>query len=321
MNNRPVRIGTRGSVLARWQADHVADLLRAAHGGLEVEIVILSTQGDRVLDKPLPQIGGKGLFTAELESALYDGRIDVAVHSLKDLPTENPTGLVIGAVPPRADVRDALVSRGNLSLAQLPQGAVVGTSSLRRIAQLRRLRPDLQVRDIRGNVDTRVRKVLELGEYDAISLACAGLDRLNMQDVIAERMPIDQLMPAPGQAALGIQCRDEADSLALLAPLNDPIVEQCVAAERAFLEALGGGCAVPVAAYATIDNGTMRLFGRVTAVDASTQVDVADSSAVSSVADARQLGKTAAHEALSLGAGKLLANPGVTSVAPAREHR
>ncbi|HEV7297898.1 MAG TPA: hydroxymethylbilane synthase [Tepidisphaeraceae bacterium] len=301
-----VRIGTRGSALARWQADHVAGLLRAASPGLHVEIVVISTQGDRVLDKPLPLIGGKGVFTEELEAALRDGRIDVAVHSLKDLPTENPKGLVIGAVPPRADARDALVSHGHVPLSQLPHGAIVGTSSLRRIAQLRRLRPDLQVRDVRGNVDTRVRKTLELREYDAILLACAGLDRLNMQSVIAERLPIIQLLPAPGQAALGIQCRDETDSLALLAPLNDATSELCVTAERALLASFGGGCAVPVAAHATIDNGLMRLLGRVTAVDASTQVDVVVEGHVASLNDARDLGATAARDARARGAAAIL---------------
>jgi hydroxymethylbilane synthase len=309
MSDRPLRIGTRGSALARWQADHVAALLRAAHPGLPIEIVVLSTQGDRVIDVPLPQIGGKGVFTQELEAALRDGRIDVAVHSLKDLPTENPQRLVIGAVPPRADARDALVSRGHVSLAQLPQGAVVGTSSLRRIAQLRRLRPDFRLRDVRGNVDTRVRKTLELGEYDAILLACAGLDRLNMQGVIAERLNVAQMLPAPGQAALGIQCRDDADALALLSPLNDPATEQLVTAERAFLSALGGGCAVPVAAHATMGpDGVVQLLGRVTAVDATAQVDVSIERPVASVSDARQLGTDAAREAQSHGADQLLAS-------------
>jgi hydroxymethylbilane synthase len=306
MSNLTVRIGTRGSALARWQAEHVAALLRTSHTGLEVQLTTFSTQGDRILDTPLPQIGGKGLFTADLESALRDGRIDLAVHSLKDLPTQDPAGLAIGAIPGRADARDALVSRDHLPLMKLKPGAVVGTSSLRRIAQLRRLRPDVKVSDVRGNVDTRVKKVLERNEYDAILLACAGLDRLGLAHVIAERLSISQVMPAPGQAALAVQCRDEPAMRSLLSPLNDATAEQCVVAERAFLAGLGGGCAVPVAAYATVAGGMMHLVGRVSAVDASSQVDVADEARVASVDEARQLGIAAAGQALSLGAGRLL---------------
>lgn len=301
-----LRIGTRGSALARWQTDHVAAALRAARPGLTIEIVVMTTKGDRVLDTPLPMIGGKGLFTAELESALLDRRVDIAVHSLKDLPTTNNPGLTIGAIPPRADPRDALVSRGQRALRDLKPNAIVGTSSLRRIAQLRRLRPDLDVRDVRGNVDTRVRKTLELGEYDAILLACAGLDRLDMSGVIAERLSPADMLPAPGQAALGIQCRDEPESLALLAPLNDAETSRCVSAERAFLAGLGGGCAVPVAAHATIANGQMTLQGRVAAPDASRSVDVTLGRPANSVDDALALGTAAAELALQRGAGDIL---------------
>lgn len=297
--------------MARWQSDHVAAALRQAHPGLTVEIVVLSTRGDRVLDTPLPEIGGKGLFTEELEAALREGRIDVAVHSLKDLPTAESAGLVVGAIPARADARDALVSRGNVGLGELPAGAVVGTSSLRRIAQLRRLRPDVTVKDVRGNVDTRVRKVLEAGEYDAILLACAGLDRLGLSGVIGERLSPEVMVPAPGQAALGIQCRDEPGSLALVAPLNDGVTAREVTAERAFLAGLGGGCAVPVAAYArAVGPGgeRLRIAGRVTSARGEPrQVDVTLEVAAADVRSAREAGVQLASLALARGAAEVLA--------------
>jgi hydroxymethylbilane synthase len=285
----------------------VAALLRAAYPGLTIEIEVISTRGDRVLDVPLPSIGGKGVFTEELELALRERRIDLAVHSLKDLPVASGAGLAIGAIPARADARDALVSRRGERLSDLPAGAVVGTSSLRRIAQLRRHRPDLSIRDMRGNVDTRVRK-LQQGEYDAILLACAGLDRLGLSSVISERLSLEQMMPAPGQAALGVQCRDDVQSLLLLGPLNDHRAEVSVRAERAFLAGLGGGCSVPVAAYAAILDGHLTLEGRVTSVDGSRQVDVSLTQAVATVEEADALGLAAAHEAARQGAKDLLAH-------------
>jgi hydroxymethylbilane synthase len=306
MNSRTLRIGTRASALARWQADHVAALLRAADPSVQIQIVILSTQGDRELDKPLPQMGSKGVFTAELESALRDGRIDLAVHSLKDLPTENPPGLCIAAIPPRADVRDALVSRDKLNLSQLPPRAIVGTSSLRRSSQLLRLRPDLQLADLRGNIDTRIAKVLDQGQYDAIVLACAGLDRLKMQELITERLAVDQIVPAPGQGALAVQSRQADAADPLLAALNDLPTARCTAAERAFLSALGGGCAVPVAAYATIANDLMTFHGRINAADGSAQVDVRLDRIISAAADISRLATDAATAATNLGAGAML---------------
>ena len=253
---------TRPSALARWQTQWVARALESAHPGLTCHEEIITTRGDKVLDKPLPEIGGKGLFTQELEAALLSGRVDAAVHSLKDLPTEMPAGLTVGAVPPRAEVRDALVSARGYTLETLPQGAVVGTSSLRRAAQLLAARPDLQIRPLRGNVDTRVRKALE-GQYDAVVLAGAGLVRLGLTEHISQWLPLEVMLPAPGQGALAVQCRaDDKATLSLLAAIDDPATRAAVEAERAFLSALGGGCAVPVAAYAEpLPDGKMHLRG------------------------------------------------------------
>jgi hydroxymethylbilane synthase len=305
-----IRIGTRGSQLARWQADHVAGLLRAAYLDLRVEIVVIRTRGDAVLDTPLPLIGGKGLFTAELEAALRGGEIDLAVHSLKDLPTDDPDGLAIGAVPERAPVNDVLVSRGRTVFSQLPIGAKVGTSSRRRAAQLLARRPDLTMADIRGNVPTRIQKVLD-GAYDATVLAQAGLERLGRADTISEVLPLDMALPAPGQGALGIQCRDDAPSLGLLEPINHALTQVAVTAERAFLARLGGGCAVPVAAYGEIRDGLLSLRGRVCAPDGSPQIDVSLSAALDvthggALAQARRVGGELADQALREGAAHIL---------------
>lgn len=303
---RRVRIGTRGSALARWQADHVAGLLHAAYPDLTVEIAIVTTHGDRVLDTPLPLLGGKGLFTAELEAALRGGEIDLAVHSLKDLPTDDPAGLTVGAVPQRAAVSDVLVSRDGQPLGDLPDGAAIGTSSRRRAAQLLLYRPDLYIADIRGNVDTRLRKVHDpAGDYDATILARAGLERLGRLDEAAEELSLGVMLPAPGQGALGIQCRDEAGSLALLDPLNHAPTRAAVTAERAFLAALGGGCAVPIAAYARQQDGHLHLQGRVIALDGTQQIDVTGRGDAT-VEAAQALGAALAADALSQGAGAIL---------------
>jgi hydroxymethylbilane synthase len=301
-----VRIGTRGSALALWQAHHVRDLLQRAWPTLAVSIEVMKTQGDATLDTPLPQIGGKGVFTAELETALRTGAIDLAVHSLKDLPTDDSAGLIIGAIPTRATPYDALISRGNHTLDSLPAHATVGTSSRRRAAQLLVRRPDLQLLDIRGNVDTRMRKALAAdGPYDAIVLALAGLERLDRADEVSQRLPLDDMLPAPGQGALAVQCRDEVASRALLAPIAHRATTLAVTAERGFLAALGGGCAVPVAAYATIKNRRLTLCGRVTAPDGSRQVDVALEGAVS-LKGAATLGQRLAALALAQHADELL---------------
>jgi hydroxymethylbilane synthase len=300
------RIGTRGSALALWQAHQVRALLMRAWPTLTVEIEVMKTQGDVTLDSPLPQIGGKGVFTAELEAALRSGAIDLAVHSLKDLPTEASAGLTIGAIPERGAPRDALVSRESYTLETLPPGAAVGSSSLRRAAQLLVLRPDLRLLDIRGNVDTRIRKALDAdGPYDAIVLALAGLERLGRDEEASERLPLEVMLPAPGQGALAAQCRDERASRALLAPLNHRATALAVTAERAFLAALGGGCAVPVAAHATYAQRRLTLHGRVTAPDGSRQVDVSLAGSASPKG-ALALGQNLAERALAQHADELL---------------
>lgn len=299
-----VRIGTRGSALARWQTNYIADLLRAAWPNLHIEIQVISTKGDRVLDTPLPLVGGKGLFTAELEAALRGGEINLAVHSLKDLPTEQPTGLTVGAIPARANPADVLVSREGYTLDTLPEGATVGTSSRRRAAQLLHYHPDLEIADIRGNVDTRVRKALDpAGPYDAIILAHAGLARLERLDVVSQVLPLALMLPAPGQGALGVQCCDDAESLALLAPVHHAETAAVVTAERAFLAALGGGCAVPIAAYAQIEGRQLYLQGRVTALDGTLQVEV---DVKDDVVAAAQIGFDLAQSALTQGAAAIL---------------
>ncbi len=267
-----VRIGTRTSKLALWQTEHVARLLEARHPGLRCEFVHMVTQGDRRLDRPLPEIGGKGLFTAELEEALRRNEIDLAVHSLKDLPIEDAPGLAVGAVLSREDVRDALVARHDgWTLETLPEGAVVGTSSLRRQAQLLAFRPDLTIRPIRGNVDTRIRKVME-GEYDAAVLAGAGLRRLGLEAHISQWLPLDLMLPAPGQGALAVQCRaDDPRIRPLLAAIHEPAVQAATDAERHLLWLLGGGCSAPVAAWAEPAStpGAFTLQARVASTDGS----------------------------------------------------
>jgi hydroxymethylbilane synthase len=245
-----IRIGTRGSHLARWQAAWVADRLRAVHPGLEVELIEIKTQGDRDRNSPLAAIGGVGLFTKEIQRAVLDGSVDLAVHSLKDLPTQGPAELILGAVPPREDVADALIAPEHRSLEALPQGARVGTGSPRRRAQLLFARPDLEVVTIRGNVETRLNQALE-GRLDAAVLAWAGLSRLGLQGHVTERLGPPGFLPAVGQGALGIECR-RADQavLALLGPLDDPATHRAVRAERAALVGLEGGCIIPMAAWA-----------------------------------------------------------------------
>lgn len=304
-----VTIGSRTSALAMWQTNHIMACLQAAWPGLICRLQPFVTQGDKTLDKPLPVIGGKGLFTAELEHSLLEGTIDLAVHSLKDLPVEDSPGLTIGAIPNRADVRDAMVARNGWTLATLPPGAVVGTSSTRRAAQLHALRPDLHIRSIRGNVDTRIRKVLT-GEYDATLLALAGLDRLGFTDHVTERLSLSVMLPAPGQGALAVQCRaDDQATLALLAALDDAAVRAAVTAERAFLHGLGGGCSAPVAAYAQIVTHTGAPTLHVQALVASTdgqQIIRVTGDAPATTAAALTLGETLAIQALDQGAAALV---------------
>jgi hydroxymethylbilane synthase len=279
-------------------------MLRAAFPAVECSTVAVVTSGDRTQDAglPLPEIGGKGLFTAELEQALRAGEIDAAVHSLKDLPTDDADGIVVGAVCAREDAGDCLVARDGLTLAGLPGGSVVGTSSLRRAAQLRALRPDLDIRSIRGNVDTRVRKVRE-GEYDAVVLAGAGVRRLALEEAVTEWLRAEAVLAAPGQGALGIQCRaGDERTLALLRELDDPSARAETTAERAFLRALGGGCAAPVAARATaLVAGAVRMDGLVASLDGTEVVRVHGEG------DPAALGERLAREALDAGAGAILA--------------
>ncbi len=298
-----LRLGTRTSRLARWQTEHVIAQLSAAWPQLTCITVPFVTKGDKTLDKPLPEIGGKGLFTAELEAALSAGEIDLAVHSLKDLPVDDAPGLTIGAIPGRADVRDAVVAGDGLALAALPQGAVVGTSSVRRRAQLLACRPDLDIQSIRGNVETRIRKVVDERHYAATILAMAGLERLDLTPKVTDLLDLDLMLPAPGQGALAVQCRqDDRATLGLLAAIDDSVTRACVTAERAFLSALGGGCSAPIAAYATQDGeGQLTLHGLVGAADGSRVLRVDGSGR-----DPHALGAELAADVLAQGAAALL---------------
>ncbi|WP_460713653.1 hydroxymethylbilane synthase [Lysobacter terrae] len=260
---RLLRIATRKSPLALWQSEHVAAALRGAHPGLDVVLVPMSTRGDEVLDRSLAAIGGKGLFLKELELAMLRGEADCAVHSLKDVPMELEPGFALPAILQRADHADAFVSNRYDDIAALPQGAVVGTSSLRRQAQLRAQRPDLQLRDLRGNVNTRLAK-LDAGDYDAIVLACAGLERLGFDARIRSRMDAPAWLPAPAQGAIAIECReDDAATRALCAALDHASTRTCVEAERAMNRALHGSCHVPVAGYAWLEGEHLHLHGLV----------------------------------------------------------
>lgn len=260
-------IGSRGSPLALWQADWARTTLLNANPGLEVRIDVIRTRGDRELGEPVARIGGKRVFTREIEEALLDGRIDLAVHSLKDLPTRLPRGLRLAATSRRSDVRDALVSCAGHKLESLPEGAVVGTGSLRRRAQLRHVRPDLVVEGIRGNVDTRLRK-LDAGEIEAVVLAAAGLRRLGLTGRVSEFLPADRFLPAPGQGALGIEIRQDDDRVArAVRCLHDRTTHSAVSAERAMLDELEGGCEMPVGAWARLGEGCLVVDGMVAVPD------------------------------------------------------
>jgi hydroxymethylbilane synthase len=308
MSTAILRIATRESPLALWQAEHVAGLLRRAHPQLEVELVPMTTRGDQLLDAPLARVGGKGLFVKELEQAMLDGRADIAVHSMKDVPAQLPPGLVLGAYLQGEDPRDALVSNHHATLDALPQAAVVGTSSLRRQAQLRRLRPDLQVRELRGNVNTRLAR-LDEGRYDAILLAGAGLVRLGLEARIRERLDPDRFVPALAQGVIGIECRagDEA-TLQRLAHLHDAASAMRLAAERTLSAHLGGACQVPVAGHARLRDDCIELTGLVAAPDGSALVRDAVSGPC---ADAAALGAMLAQRLLDAGGREILRGCGV----------
>jgi hydroxymethylbilane synthase len=298
-----LRIATRKSQLALWQAEHVAGLLRSAHAGLEIELVPISTKGDRIQDRSLAAIGGKGLFIKELETALEEHRADIAVHSMKDVPSEVPSGFAIAAVLQRADPYDALITSRAGRLEDLPQGARLGTSSLRRQAQLLSARPDLRIEALRGNVDTRLRR-LDDGELDAIILACAGLIRLGWESRITARLSARECLPAVAQGIIGIECRDgDANSRSLLQGLNDPTTRAAMDAERAFAGRLGGSCQSPIAAYATLDAKRLTLDGLVAEPDGSRLLR---DSITGGAGNSRALGEELADRMLSAGARALL---------------
>ncbi len=301
-----ITIGTRGSQLALWQTNWVKAEIEKRHPGIEVEIKVISTKGDRVLDVSLPKLGeqGKGLFTKELEDAIFERRVDLAVHSLKDLPTELPAGLHIGAICEREDARDALVARTAIRcFNELPQRALIGTSSLRRQAQLRAVRPDLVIEPVRGNVDTRLRK-LDEGQYDAIVLAAAGLHRLGHANRITEHFSEELMLPAAGQGALAIETReDDAETAEIIHALNHEATQLACRAERAFLKGLGGGCLVPIAAHATIESDVMTLTGLVASPDG---LEVVRDQQSGPAQDAALLGQQLADELLARGAGEIL---------------
>lgn len=308
-----LNIATRKSPLALWQAEHIKARLLALHPTLQVNLVTFVTQGDKILDTSLSKIGGKRLFVKELEQALLDGRADLAVHSMKDVPMDLPDGLELAVICEREDPTDAFVSNQYQSLADLPQGARLGTSSLRRCSQLKHFRPDLEIIDLRGNVGTRLGK-LDAGEYDAIILASAGLIRLGLGERIRERLDTTMSLPAVGQGALGLECRvGDRRVMDLIASLADPTTNNCVRAERAFNHRLMGGCQVPIAGFATLTDGQLTLEGRVGSVDG--QVLLKDK-ITGVAADAERLGVMLAERLLSAGADQLLAQLAIHPTAP-----
>lgn len=307
MSDRPILIGTRGSPLALWQARHVAEALQAAHGLPErdVELRVITTSGDRIQDKPLADAGGKGLFTKEIDEALLRGEVALAVHSMKDLETVMSNGLCIVAVLPRADVRDVFISKKAPSLRELPPGAAVGTSSLRRGAQVKRLRPDLRVVDFRGNVETRLRK-LEDGVADATLLAKAGLDRLGLASHATAVLSVDEMLPAVGQGAIAVVTHeDDEETKSLLAPLNDTTTQTAVDCERAFLARLDGSCRTPIAGLAEINEGILRFRGLILTPGGAEWHDV---EVTGEAAHAKALGRDAGEELLARAGPNFLAS-------------
>lgn len=298
-----IRIGTRGSKLALWQAEWVKKALSKAHPDLTIKLVIIKTKGDKILDVPLAKVGGKGLFVKEIEEALTDHRIDLAVHSMKDMPAEIPTDLMIGAVPLREAPQDILISRSGQKLTDMPEGALVGTSSLRRAAQLRHIRPDITIADLRGNLDTRLKK-LDQGKYDAIVLAAAGIKRLGFERRISQILDTDTMLPAVGQGALCIEIRDKNPRIeSIVGVLNHRSTHIAITAERAFLHHLEGGCQVPIAAHALIKENHVSITGLVAAIDGSILIKETH---IGKIEDATNVGITLAQKLLDQGAGPIL---------------
>ncbi|MBF0414711.1 MAG: hydroxymethylbilane synthase [Magnetococcales bacterium] len=303
MARNKITIGTRSSPLAMWQAHLVQSKMQSLHPGLHVELVPMKTRGDHILDVPLAKVGGKGLFVKELEDALLDGRCDLAVHSMKDVPAEFPQGLMLGPVLSREDPRDALLSLSWPGFSALPIGARVGSSSLRRQSQLLALRPDLHVIPLRGNVNTRINKLID-GYFDAIVLAAAGVKRLGVTQHVVEYFDFVRMLPANGQGAIGIELRsDDPETSALLQPLDDPATRQCVRAERAFLGTLQGGCQTPIAGHAVLDGDHLKLEGRVLSLDGQTCYA---GSIAGLLHEAEGLGEQLAKRLLDAGAAQLL---------------
>lgn len=299
-----LKIATRGSKLALWQANHVKDSLEAARPGLTVDLVPIKTRGDKIIDRPLAEVGGKALFVKEIQQALYDGVADVAVHSMKDVPAEQAPGLIMAATSVRADPRDALCTRDGGGLDSVARGATIGTASMRRMCQLKAARPDLVIESLRGNVPTRLAR-LDAGDFDAVVLAAAGLDRLGFADRIGERMSVELSLPAVGQGVLGIETRADDDGVIELVrrALHDPATGRRVAAERAFLAGVGGSCQTPLAGYATGDD-TLELSALVGEPDGSTILREVRSGPAS---DAEALGTEVAEALLARGAGDIIA--------------
>ncbi len=303
MTEKSLRIGTRGSQLALTQSGLIKQALEALWPGLRVELTIIKTTGDRIQDVPLAKVGGKGLFVKEIEDALLAGEVDLAVHSMKDVPAELPPGLKIGVVPEREDPRDVLVAKHGTSLADLPQGGVVGSSSLRRAAQIKHLRPDLRVEMLRGNLDTRLKK-LEGGQYDAIILAAAGLHRMGWKDRITAYFDPSTFVPAIGQGALGLELRSNDEATRRLAdPLHHADTAVAVEAERAFLQTLEGGCQVPIGGHATVSGNEVTLSGLLASLDG---VEVYAKTEVAPRSEAAALGRRIANELLDAGARRIL---------------
>ena len=307
MNSRTIRIATRQSKLALWQAHHVRDQLLQHHPQLDIELVPIVTQGDRILDRPLAKIGGKGLFIKELQTALIEQRADIAVHSMKDVPIDDVEGLQVEVILTRADPRDVLVSKNFRSIEELPAGTTVGTSSLRRKSQLALLRDDLNITDLRGNVPTRIEH-MENGKYGAIILAAAGLKRLGLGEKITEFLAVESMLPAVGQGAIGIETRvDDEWARSYVDVLADRDTGACVFAERALSRQLQGSCEIPLAAHALLDNGKMRMSGLVASVDGTEIVTSRDETDFNGVADAIALGSKLGRDMLTRGADKIIA--------------
>ncbi len=301
--SRPLVIGTRGSALSLKQVDEFTDLFKRRHPDHSFEVKVVSTMGDRDKSAPISRFGSKGVFVAELEKQIEQGAIDVAIHSLKDMPSEEMPGFRIAAVLPRSDPRDVLVTAGGLALDQLPGEARLGSGSPRRSAQVKAARPDLLVQDIRGNIDTRIQKVRR-GDYDGAILAAAGLIRMGWQDQIADYLPVDVCMPAVGQGALAIEIReDDPETWDLVKPLDDPPTRQAVEAERSLLRSMGGGCLAPIAAYGANENGRLRLRGIV--ADPHTH-EIIRAEVTDPTASPQDLGAQLAKKLFSLGAARVL---------------